>query len=148
MKITLCGSIGHFRQMERIKKELESLGHQVKMPSSELATLDGKKIPALKFRKLKKKAGDRHPWMWDKIQLAMFTHFKKISWSDAVLIVNLDKNKIKNYIGGNTLIEMGVALYLKKKIFLLDPIPQIKLYKEEILAIKPVVINGDLKKIG
>jgi hypothetical protein len=63
-----------------------------------------------------------------------------------VLILNYSKKEIANYIGANTLIEMGLAFYLHKKIFLLNPIPEIS-YKEEILAMKPIVINGDLNKI-
>jgi hypothetical protein len=39
--------------------------------------------------------------------------------------------------------ELGVALWLGKKIYLLMPIPEIG-YKEEILAVKPTVINNDL----
>ena len=42
--------------------------------------------------------------------------------------------------------EMGVAFYLHKKIFLLNPIPEIS-YREEILGMKPIIINGDLSLI-
>ena len=56
------------------------------------------------------------------------------------------KDGKKNYIGGNTLMEMGLAFFLKKKIFLLNQIPELS-YKEEILGVKPILINGDLNKI-
>ena len=71
----------------------------------------------------------------------------KIKKSDAILVLNYDKNEVKNYIGGNTLIEIGFAHYWKTKIFLLNPIPEIPYYKSEIEAVKPVIINGDLSKI-
>ena len=76
----------------------------------------------------------------------MLLHFEKVAWAEAVLILNYDKNNIKNYIGPNTLIEMALALYLGKKIFLLNPIPEMN-YKEEILGVMPIVINGDLRLI-
>jgi len=66
---------------------------------------------------------------------------------DAVLVVNLDKHRIKNYIGGNTFLEIGFAHVLDQKIFLLNPIPQIPYYKTEIEAMNPVVLNGDFSKI-
>lgn len=67
--------------------------------------------------------------------------------ADAVLVLNLDKHGIKNYIGGNTLMEIGFAHVLNQKIFLYNPIPDISFYKTEIEAVKPVIINGDLDKI-
>ena len=45
--------------------------------------------------------------------------------------------------------DMGAAghnFYLKKKIYLLNEIPELP-YKEEILGMKPVILNGDLSKI-
>ena len=41
--------------------------------------------------------------------------------ADAVLVLNIDKNGIKNYIGGNTFLEIGFAHVLDQKIFLLKP---------------------------
>jgi hypothetical protein len=61
-------------------------------------------------------------------------------------VLNHEKNGIVGYIGGNTLIEMGVAFYLGKKIYLYDPIPEMS-YTEEILGMKPTVIDGDLSRI-
>ncbi|MBN2197790.1 hypothetical protein JW698_01165 [Candidatus Wolfebacteria bacterium] len=67
--------------------------------------------------------------------------------ADAVLVLNFDKNGIKNYIGGNTLMEIGFAHVLNQKIFLYNSIPDIPYYKTEIEAVKPIIINGDLSKI-
>ncbi len=63
------------------------------------------------------------------------------------MVCNYPKNDIDGYIGANTLIEMGLAFYLEKPIYLLNPIPEIS-YKEEILGMKPIVLNGDLEKIS
>jgi len=67
--------------------------------------------------------------------------------ADAVLVLNLDKHGVKNYIGGNTFLEMGFAHVLNQKIFLYNPIPGMPYYKTEIAAMKPIVIKKDLKKI-
>ena len=73
-------------------------------------------------------------------------YFEEIKSSDAVLAVNEDKNGILNYIGGNTFLEIGFAHVLDKKIYLLNDIPEVS-YKAEIIAMQPIVLNGDLKKI-
>ena len=67
--------------------------------------------------------------------------------ADAVLVLNIDKNKIRNYIGGNTFLEMGFAHILNQKIFLYNLIPEIPYYKTEIIAMKPTIINQDLALI-
>ena len=74
-------------------------------------------------------------------------HFKEIKKSDAILVLNYDKKGIKNYVGGNVLIEMAFAYILDKKIFMLNPVPEMS-YADEIFAMKPVVLNGNLKKIN
>lgn len=73
--------------------------------------------------------------------------WNKMHGADAVLVFNVDKYGIKNYIGGNTFLEIGFAHVLNQKIFLLNPIPDIKFYKTEIEAMRPIVLNGDLSLI-
>jgi len=41
---------------------------------------------------------------------------------------------------------MSFAYILKKKIYLLNPIPDM-IYTDEIIAMHPIVLNGDLTKI-
>ena len=67
--------------------------------------------------------------------------------ADAVFVLNLDKNGIPNYIGGNTFLEIGFAYVLGQKIFLFNPIPDIPLYKTEIEAMKPIILNKDLSLV-
>jgi len=77
-------------------------------------------------------------------------HKELIENSDAILVLNLTKNKIEGYIGGNTLMEMGFAHIYNKKIFLFNEIPlksERMHYIDEILDMKPVIINCDLDKI-
>ncbi len=72
--------------------------------------------------------------------------YKLIEKSDILLALNYDKKGIKNYIGGNTFLEIGFAHVLHKPIYLLNPIPNIS-YADEIIAMSPIVLGGDLTKL-
>lgn len=146
MNITICGSIAFYDEMLNIKKNLEELGHQVKLPLPEVKDENGNMITVKEYYAKRKAETDDRSWIWDKKEEVMRLHFQKIEWSDAVLILNHDKNNIPNYVGANTLLDMGLAFHLNKKLFLLNDIPEIS-YKEEILGMKPVVISQDLTKI-
>lgn len=75
------------------------------------------------------------------------SHYKHILESDAVLIVNETRHGIDNYIGGNVLIEMGQAYVNDKKIFFLYGMPTDVPYLDEILAIEPICLHGDIAAI-
>jgi hypothetical protein len=132
MKIAICGSMAFAKEMIKAKKELIELGHKVVIQKDIELHASGSIKEEDKWMKLK------HDVFRD--------YFNEIKKSDAVLIINLDKNNIKNYIGGNSLIEMAFAYVLNKKIFLLNPIPKIS-YTDEIAAMKPIILNRDLTKI-
>jgi len=74
-------------------------------------------------------------------------YYDAICNSDGILVLNFDKKGIKNYIGGNVLMEIGYAHVHDKKIFLLNPIPEEVSYADEIKATYDVVLNGDLNNI-
>ncbi len=146
MNITICGSIAFYDKMLDIKKKLEQLDYQVKLPPFEVKDENGNMISVKEYYSKRKAEINDASWIWDRKEEAMRLHFQKVEWCDAVLILNYDKNDIPNYIGVNTLLEMGLAFHLNKKLFLLNEIPEIS-YKEEILGMKPIIINNDLTKI-
>ena len=146
MKITICGSIAFFDEMLQIKQELEKLGHEVKIPPTKIADDQGKMIPVKQYYEMRKDENDDDSWIWDEKKKAMHSHFDKVEWSEAILVLNYTKRDIENYIGANTLLEMGLAFHLEKPIYLLNPIPDIS-YKEEVLGMFPIVIKGDLTKL-
>lgn len=74
-------------------------------------------------------------------------YFNKIKNCDAILVVNERRHNTDNYIGGNSLLEMGFAYVTDKKVFLLNPIPEEISYVDEIKAMDPIILNGDLSKI-
>jgi hypothetical protein len=75
-------------------------------------------------------------------------HYKHILESDAILVVNEEKNGISNYIGGNVLMEMGQAYVNHKKIFLLNGMPKELSYVAEIETMDPICLNGELSNIS
>ena len=146
MKITICGSIAFFDEMLEAKKELEKMGHEVDLPPIEVKGENGEFISVKEYYRIRKETSDDTGWIWDRKKEAILAHFGKIEWSDAILVLNIEKNGIVGYVGANTLIEMGLALFLNKPIFLLNNVPEIP-SKEEILGMQPVVLSGDLNKI-
>jgi hypothetical protein len=146
MKITLCGSIVFFDKMLEAKKQLETLGHEVKLPPMEVPDENGNMIPVAKYYELRKTITDDTSWIWQRKEEAMRVHFDKVIWADAILVLNYDKNGVVGYVGANTFLEMGLAFYSRKTIYLLNQIPEAN-YKEEILGMRPRVIHGDLCEI-
>lgn len=136
MKILISGSMQFSEKMLEVKQQLEDLGH-VAITSKFIDQHIGKSDEEKERLKLQQKYDqDAIREFWDLMQNV-----------DALLVLNYDKNGIKNYAGGNAFLEMGFAYVLKKKIFLLNPIPTIPYYETEIIAMKPIVIDGDLSKI-
>jgi len=146
MKITICGSIAFQDEVLSVKEKLEKLRHEVKVWPSEVKDEKGQLISVQEYYKIRKIAANDEKWVWDRKAEGVLKHFDKVAWSDAILVANYDKNDVKGYIGGNTLMEMGLAFFLKKKIYLLNEIPELS-YKEEILGVRPIVLGGDLSKI-
>ncbi|TSC65889.1 MAG: hypothetical protein G01um101477_301 [Candidatus Doudnabacteria bacterium Gr01-1014_77] len=149
MTITLCGSIAFIDQMYELKGKLEALGFNVLLPPDKVPNTEGELVDAKDYYASKKKAmsENNHAWVTEgNLDHRIKAHFEKIAKGDSILIANYDKNGIKNYVGPNSLVEMGIAFYLNKKIYLLNPVPDIA-YKEEILGMKPEVIENDLKRI-
>ncbi|MCX6720703.1 MAG: hypothetical protein NTW11_02775 [Candidatus Staskawiczbacteria bacterium] len=137
MKIAICGSMSFSKEMVEIKKRLEEKGHEVLLPhdtekyvSGELAFESGGEST------MRKIAGN-----------LIQEYFLEIKNNDAVVVANYDKNGIKNYVGGNSFLEAGFAHVLGKKLYFINDIPNMP-YADEIKAMQPIILNGDLGKIN
>jgi nucleoside 2-deoxyribosyltransferase len=141
MKIAICGSMAFSKQMLKAKESLERKGHIVLVPEflekfvKNPRWQDGL-FETGEHREFKKKH--------DLIK----KHYEKIKRSDAILVLNYDKKGVKNYVGGNTLLEIGFAYILGKSIYMINPPPEELSYCEEIVAMEPIVIDGNLDKIS
>jgi len=130
------------REMKSAKDKLEQNGHKVDVP--ELV----EKFMKIKKLEMRAKRGGGIEGAKLKIDYDLIRkHWEKIKYGDAILVLNYTKNRTKNYIGGNSFLEMGFAHILNKIIFLLNPVPTNKFYHEELLAMSPVILNGKLSKI-
>jgi len=150
MVITICASIKFWPEILDVKKQLENLDHEVMIPPHEVPNKDGEMIPVEEYFRIRKKMvekGENIDWVWDRKNQAINWHFAKVNKADAILVLNFTKNDITNYIGGNTLMEMGVACWLKKPIYLYNSIPEGVSYYEEIKGMQPIIINQDLNLI-
>lgn len=138
MKIAICGSMKFHQKMREVTKQLEEAGHTVFVPKSiELMDTQGYIHPEDDEDRITAKI--EHDFIRE--------HFRKIEQADAILVLNYDKKGIAHYIGGNTFLEMGLAFWLGKKMYLLHPIPDMD-YLTEMHAMQPTVLEGDLTKIA
>ena len=74
-------------------------------------------------------------------------NFRDIASSDAILVINNTKKGIVGYIGTNVLMEIAMAFYFKKKIYIWNHYPSNASFVEELACFGAVVINQDLDKI-
>jgi len=137
MKITICGSMAFAKEMLDTKNQLEKLGHICFIPESTDNYAEGKMEKVSGSESAERKIANNF----------IRKHYELITNSDAILVLNYDKKGVKNYIGGNSLMEMGFAHVHNKKVFLLNPVPYLS-YSDEISAMTNMVLNGDLNKIA
>ncbi|MDP3941064.1 MAG: hypothetical protein Q8Q49_02015 [bacterium] len=140
MNIMICGSMAFARQMLATKKKLEAMGHMVNVPhDTDVHVADEKLVDDLDRNLVHAKERD-----------LMMQSFKLVAQSDAILVLNYKRKGIEGYIGTSALMEIGLAYYLGKKIFLLNDVPHYATVRwaHEIRLIDPVILNGDLSKIS
>lgn len=127
----------HFsKEMLEAKNMLEKLGHEVMVPSDVNECL---KNPELNM--------DLNYCMESDIDKK---DFDQVAKSDGIVVLNYERNDVKGYVGGATLMEIGLARHLNKKIFLLfnPPKEEDLRYALEIKVARPIVLNGDLNNIS
>ena len=128
MKIAISGNVYMLPDIMEVQEKLEALSHEA-VPTFEF-------IDQLSESDEAKKEENR------------LSFFEKLKTSDALLILNKSqKEGRENYISGSSFLEMGFAHALGKKIYLLQGMPEVS-YKDEILAMHPIALNGDLGKIS
>lgn len=122
--------------MIELQKQLIALGHAVQVPcDAELHTDRPGLIDDLD-------ADRKHLIENDIIKKC----FNLVAESDAVIFLNKAKNGIDGYIGTSSLMEMGLAYYLGKQIYLMHPFPDPKDHRwaHEVASFQPTILDGDL----
>lgn len=140
MKVLIICSKQFYSMIPKIKEELESKGIEVFLPNC----YDQPNTEEI-YRQLGNQAHSE-------FKSRMFRQSEEvISGVDAVLVLNLDKEKngqlYKNYIGGATFLEIYDAWRMGKEIYFYNDIPQGILY-DELQGFAPVLLNRNLKKIN
>ncbi len=118
MKITIVGSMKFCDKYKELKEKLEEQGNEVIIPLAD-----------------KEYANKENP---KKESMEDFND--NLEKSDAILVANLE-----DYIGINSIMEVGMAFNRNKKIFILNKIPEN--CKEEFEAIEVIALNGNLEKL-
>lgn len=135
MKIFIICSKRFYDKIPEIKDILEKNNHEITLPNC-----FGDSGTEARFRDLGRE--EHSKWKSNMFKNSTL----EIEKQDAVLVLNFEKEGIKNYIGGATFLEMYDAFRFNKKIFLYNEIPE-GMLKDEINGFNPIIINGDLNKI-
>jgi hypothetical protein len=140
--ITLCSSASMYEKLIQIEKDLIKLGFKVLVPKT-ARKMEEEGDYSMKGEKV---------WMKDPTQFykkteLMDAHFKKVEEGEAVLVVNLDKGGVKGYIGGNVLMEMMLAYWLKKPIYVWKQVKKDHPFYEEILGMSVKFLDEELQRL-
>jgi hypothetical protein len=140
-KIAICSSVSSYKEVVTLKNELATHAVGALLPDlSERMERENN----YEFMAYAEEFDDNNPLVKKDL---IDAHFSKIAASDGVLIVNQEKHGLAGYIGPNVLMELTVGYWLKKPLFLLhQPDKKLPAYGE-IMALQPIVLDGDLKKL-
>lgn len=135
MKIFICSSKYFYKDISPIKEFLESKGHIITLPNS----YDN---PGMEDKMRNISQEEHSAWKGEMLRLQK----EKVRDCDAILVLNLEKNGQKNYIGGATFLEVYMAFDFQKKIFLYNDFPD-NILRDELVGMNPTIINGNLELI-
>lgn len=142
MKIAISASLDFTNEIKNVADELKEKGYEVTIPLTSEKILNNE----LSLNQILKEKENGEIFKRAIKYDVLKYYFDKIKEGDAILVLNFTKKGIENYIGGAVFLEMGFAHVLNKKIFLLNPIPDVG-YKDEIISMQPIILNNDLNKI-
>ena len=132
MKILIHASLDFVKDLVFAQKMIESLTkHKVLLPE------------LIRYQHIRDEQGDDEAFTKIKNRLTK-DNISNVEKCDCLLILNHNHRGIENYVGGNSFIEMIIAFYLEKPIYLLHEIPEGMAYTEEIKALYPVIVH-DIK---
>lgn len=142
MTITICSSANFYRQAVDIQEQLTDKGMEVLVPDTAEKMKKSGDFDVSHVKTWYRNRDDYHI----KTEL-MQGHFDKVAAADAILVLNYKKHGVENYIGGNVLMEMTLAFWLKKPIFIMNEIPEESSFIEEIIGLNPILLHGNLESL-
>jgi hypothetical protein len=142
MNIAVCSSASFYTKVIAFSYDLEKVGINAILPKT-----------AAKM-KAEGRENDEAVIDWSKSSVSYHGkavlirgHFDEIAKSGGILVANYEKHGKQNYIGPNVLMEMSIAFYLHKPIYILNGVPQNSPLIDEILGLEPVFLDGNISKI-
>jgi hypothetical protein len=142
MRIVICSSASFYKKVVEIAAELEKLGYEVAVPSAVRHMQESGDFDVNHYKTWFQNKDDYY-----KKTSLIREHFKEITAGDVVLVLNYEKHGVKNYIGGNVLVEMAVAFYLNKPIYVLNELPEESSFLEEIISLGSISLHGKLQNL-
>jgi len=129
--VLICGSMKFFDEMVEVQRQLKYIGINAIVPEDEISLPED--ITSEEFNDFKRKVSRNY---LDKIRRG---------GTQAILVLNETKNGIENYVGANTLVEIGMAFAWGRKIFIYNDFypPLI----DELSAWKSIAVKKDLSII-
>ena len=140
--IVICSSANFYKEVVEIQATLEKNGFTVLIPATAEKMKQSGDFEVSHYKTWFGNENDYH-----KKTALMRGHFDEIDRGDIMLVINNEKHGVKNYIGGNVLMEMAIAFHQNKPIYLLNSLPDESVFLEEIKGLNPIVLDGDLTKI-
>lgn len=140
--ITICSSAAFYKQANDVKEQLEGLGLKVIVPKTAEKMHRANDYDVSHYKTWFGDKNDYH-----KKTALMMGHFKEVEKGDVILVLNYQKHGVDNYIGGNVLMEMSLAFWLKKPIFILNEIPNESAFLEEIIGLGPIALHGNAQAL-
>ncbi len=137
-KIFLCASMSFYPKLLEIEAQLKSMGFEVEIPVSAKIMREKNDFVVEHFKGL-----------YSNSQKSDFfkENLANIETSDAILVINEEKNGVKGYIGTSVIMEIGIAFYLSKHIYIWNDLESDAQSKPEIDAFNAIYIQGDLSLI-
>lgn len=137
--IALSASVSTYDRVIPLSDELIEIGLRVALPAmAEKMKIEGRANDEARIDWAARSDGYAYK------EKLMRDHFALIAKSDALLVANYEKNGKPNYIGGNVLMEMTIAFYLRKPIFILNSAPKDSPLLDEIMGVRPAFLHGDV----
>lgn len=134
MKIFIAGSMHFAKEIVDTGKKLHQMGYEIEYAKDTDMCVEDSTL----------NENPEHCFALDIMRDCMDRQEK----CDAILVLNYPKHGIDGYIGAHTLIEMGLAYYLKQRIYLLHPfVSKDRREYIEIEHMRPLILHGDLTKI-
>jgi hypothetical protein len=136
-KICICSSVTFYKQVVDLSEKLEQQGFAVTIPALADIMKESGNFDLLAYQE--QFNSDNQARKGELISAG----FRNIEISEVVIIANYEKHNQPGYIGPNVLMELAVAFYLGKKIFLLFEVPGTAAYAAEVYGMGATILDDD-----